>query len=139
MARDKRATSQKNGSHRTYTMAADCRTEGAVAAWVPPDLSATQGGDEQRWWAEVLRKRGTSRRGRGSTIEQFRRRNAGILLWSGSQAEQNPGEVVNPIRASQPRPKGVLNVPDLGSRDRNVVLVRRILSSGKPQGVGNLE
>jgi hypothetical protein len=30
-------------------------------------------------------------------------------------------------------------VPDLGSRDRNVVFVRRAFSSGKPQGVGNLE
>jgi hypothetical protein len=32
-----------------------------------------------------------------------------------------------------------IHVPDLVSRDRDVVLVRRILSSGKPQGVGNLE
>jgi hypothetical protein len=31
------------------------------------------------------------------------------------------------------------SVPDLVSRDRDVVLVRRIFSSGKPQGVGNLE
>jgi hypothetical protein len=30
-------------------------------------------------------------------------------------------------------------VPDLASRDRDVVLVRRIFSSGKPRGVGNLE
>ncbi len=30
-------------------------------------------------------------------------------------------------------------VPDLVSRDRDVVLVRRIFSSGKPRGVGNLE
>jgi hypothetical protein len=30
-------------------------------------------------------------------------------------------------------------VPDLVSRIRDVVLVRRIFSSGKPQGVGNLE
>jgi hypothetical protein len=30
-------------------------------------------------------------------------------------------------------------VPDLGSRDRNVVFVRRTISSGKPRGVGNLE
>ncbi len=30
-------------------------------------------------------------------------------------------------------------VPDLASRIRDVVLVRRIFSSGKPQGVGNLE
>jgi hypothetical protein len=29
-----------------------------------------------------------------------------------------------------------LIVPDLGSRIRDVVLVRRIFSSGKPQGVG---
>jgi hypothetical protein len=28
---------------------------------------------------------------------------------------------------------------DLGSRDRDVVLVRRTISSGKPEGVGNLE
>jgi hypothetical protein len=39
----------------------------------------------------------------------------------------------------QNKPKGVLCVPDLGSRDHDVVLVRRIISSGKPQGVGNLE
>jgi hypothetical protein len=32
-----------------------------------------------------------------------------------------------------------LTVPDLGSRIRDVVLVRRIFSSGKPQGVGILE
>jgi hypothetical protein len=31
------------------------------------------------------------------------------------------------------------NVPDFVSRDRDVVLVRCIFSSGKPQGVGNLE
>ncbi len=30
-------------------------------------------------------------------------------------------------------------VPDFVSRDRDVVLVSRIFSSGKPQGVGNLE
>ncbi len=30
-------------------------------------------------------------------------------------------------------------VPDLGSRINDVVLVRRIFSSGKPQGVGILE
>jgi hypothetical protein len=30
-------------------------------------------------------------------------------------------------------------VPDLGSRIRDVALVRRIFSSGKPQGVGILE
>ncbi len=30
-------------------------------------------------------------------------------------------------------------VPDLASRIRDVVLVRRIFSSGKPRGVGNLE
>jgi hypothetical protein len=30
-------------------------------------------------------------------------------------------------------------VPDLASRDHDVVLVRRIFSSGKPGGVGNLE
>jgi hypothetical protein len=33
----------------------------------------------------------------------------------------------------------VVTVPDLGSRDRDVVLVRRTISSGKPRGVGNLE
>jgi hypothetical protein len=33
----------------------------------------------------------------------------------------------------------VVNVPDLVSQIRDVVLVRRIFSSGKPQGVGNLE
>ncbi len=32
-----------------------------------------------------------------------------------------------------------INVPDLGSRDRNVVFVRRTSSSGKFRGVGNLE
>ncbi len=32
-----------------------------------------------------------------------------------------------------------LIVLDLGSRDRDVVLVRRTISSGKPRGVGNLE
>jgi hypothetical protein len=31
------------------------------------------------------------------------------------------------------------SVPDLGSRIRDVVLVRRIFNSGKPQGVGILE
>ncbi len=30
-------------------------------------------------------------------------------------------------------------VPDLASRNRDVVLVRRIFSPGKPRGVGNLE
>jgi hypothetical protein len=30
-------------------------------------------------------------------------------------------------------------VPDLGSRDRDVVLVRRTISSGKPRGVKKLE
>ncbi len=30
-------------------------------------------------------------------------------------------------------------VPNLGSRDRDVVVVRRTISSGKPRGVGNLE
>jgi hypothetical protein len=30
-------------------------------------------------------------------------------------------------------------VPDLASRIRDVVLVRRIFNLGKPQGVGNLE
>ncbi len=30
-------------------------------------------------------------------------------------------------------------VPDLGSRDRNVVFVRRTISSGNPRGFGNLE
>jgi hypothetical protein len=33
----------------------------------------------------------------------------------------------------------VQTVPDLGSRIRDVILVRRIFSSGKPQGVGILE
>jgi hypothetical protein len=33
----------------------------------------------------------------------------------------------------------VIHVPDLVSRNRDVVLVRRIFSSGKPRGVGNLE
>jgi hypothetical protein len=33
----------------------------------------------------------------------------------------------------------VVSVPDLVSRIRDVVLVRRIFSPGKPQGVGNLE
>ncbi len=33
----------------------------------------------------------------------------------------------------------IVIVPDLVSRIRDVVLVRRIFSSGKPQGVGNLE
>jgi hypothetical protein len=33
----------------------------------------------------------------------------------------------------------ILVVPDLGSRIRDVVLVRRIFSPGKPQGVGILE
>jgi hypothetical protein len=32
-----------------------------------------------------------------------------------------------------------ITVPDLGSRIRNVVLVRRICSTGKPHGVGILE
>jgi hypothetical protein len=32
-----------------------------------------------------------------------------------------------------------LSVPDHGSRYRNVVLVRRTISLGKPQGVGKLE
>ncbi len=30
-------------------------------------------------------------------------------------------------------------VPDLGSRDRDVVIVRRTISPGKPRGVRNLE
>jgi hypothetical protein len=33
----------------------------------------------------------------------------------------------------------VQTVPDHGSRDRDVVLVTRTISLGKPQGVGNLE
>jgi hypothetical protein len=33
----------------------------------------------------------------------------------------------------------ISGVPDLVSRIRDVVLVRRIFSPGKPQGVGNLE
>jgi hypothetical protein len=33
----------------------------------------------------------------------------------------------------------ILIVPDLASRIRDVVLVRRVFSSGKPRGVGNLE
>jgi hypothetical protein len=33
----------------------------------------------------------------------------------------------------------VFLVPDHGSRDRDVVLVRRTISLGKPRGVGNLE
>jgi hypothetical protein len=32
-----------------------------------------------------------------------------------------------------------VHVPDPGSRDRDVVLVRRTIRSGKPRGVGNLE
>ncbi len=32
-----------------------------------------------------------------------------------------------------------VHVPDLGSRIRDVVLVRRMFGSGKPQGVGILE
>jgi hypothetical protein len=32
-----------------------------------------------------------------------------------------------------------ITVPDLGSRIRNVVLVRRMFGSGKPQGVGILK
>ncbi len=31
------------------------------------------------------------------------------------------------------------SVPDHGSQDRDVVLVRRTISLGKPRGVGNLE
>jgi hypothetical protein len=34
---------------------------------------------------------------------------------------------------------GKVLVADLGSRDRDVVLVRHTISSGKPRGVGNLE
>jgi hypothetical protein len=33
----------------------------------------------------------------------------------------------------------LISVPDLGSRIRNVVLVKRMFSSGKPKGVGILE
>jgi hypothetical protein len=33
----------------------------------------------------------------------------------------------------------VVLVPDLGSRDHNVVFVRRTISLGKPRGVGNLD
>jgi hypothetical protein len=33
----------------------------------------------------------------------------------------------------------VVSVPDHGSRDRDVVLVRRTISLGKPRGVGKLE
>jgi hypothetical protein len=40
--------------------------------------------------------------------------------------------------ASDVRIGGVI-FPDLVSRDRDVVLVRHIFSSGKPQEVGNLE
>jgi hypothetical protein len=42
---------------------------------------------------------------------------------------------------ANPKNSGIIEqacVPDLGSRDRDVVLVRRTFSSGKPQGVGNL-
>jgi hypothetical protein len=35
--------------------------------------------------------------------------------------------------------KTVVNVPDLASRIHDVVLVRRIFSSGKPRGVRNFE
>jgi hypothetical protein len=33
----------------------------------------------------------------------------------------------------------IVFVPDLGSRDHDVVLVRRTISPGKPRGFGNLE
>jgi hypothetical protein len=33
----------------------------------------------------------------------------------------------------------IVVVPDLGSRDRDVVLVRRTICTGKPRGVRNLE
>jgi hypothetical protein len=33
----------------------------------------------------------------------------------------------------------IIIVPDHGSRDRDVVLVRSTISLGKPRGVGNLE
>jgi hypothetical protein len=36
-------------------------------------------------------------------------------------------------------PNEEIRVPDLVSQNRDVVLVRRIFSSGKPRGVGNLE
>ncbi len=35
--------------------------------------------------------------------------------------------------------QGCVGVPDHGSRDRDVVLVRRTISLGKPRGVGKLE
>ncbi len=43
------------------------------------------------------------------------------------------------MSGAAPQRKNNQLVPDLGSRDRDVVLVRRTISSGKPQGVGNLE
>ncbi len=43
------------------------------------------------------------------------------------------------MSGAAPQRKNEQLVPDLGSRDRDVVLVRRTISSGKPQGVRNLE
>jgi hypothetical protein len=46
--------------------------------------------------------------------------------------------MIQPILAFFQYTLDVLTVPVHGSRDRDVVLVRRTIGSGKPRGVGNL-
>jgi hypothetical protein len=70
---------------------------------------------------------------------QFNKQKSNGVEQGGQMDSRDCGQEGDNAIAKGLRDKERRPVPDLVSRDRDVVLVRRIFSSGKPQGVGNLE
>ena len=64
--------------------------------------------EDHRWW--LWHTRQLARKEQRGTVEQLRRRDAGILLGGGPETQEHPWEVRRPVGTGGAGPQGVLEL-----------------------------